>query len=131
MALNIVAELKNDHTLFLGVLDSIKTLGAEDQKKLVDVKKTFLDHLKKEDQSFYPVLLKASESDAGLKSKLSMFAGEMDKISSDVMSFFDRLEKGASAADLAKDWGRLVFQLKTRMRREEDMLYPEFEKLKK
>lgn len=60
-----------------------------------------------------------------------MFAGEMDKITSEVMSFFECLGKRTSASDLAKDWGRLAFQLKTSMRREEDILHPEFEKLGK
>lgn len=41
LALNIVSDLKNDNVQFLGILDSIKTIGAKDQKKLKDVKKHF------------------------------------------------------------------------------------------
>lgn len=128
---NTISELKNDHVSFFAFLDSIKTLGPEEQKKLKTLKSAFLDHLKKEDQHFYPALKKAAAQNPALQSKLNLFASEMDKISADVLAFFDRCEKGGTALEFAKDWGRLVFQLKTRMRREEDVLHPEFEKLQK
>lgn len=128
---NTINDLKNDHVAFVNFLESIKSLGPEEQKKLLTLKKAFLDHLKKEDQYFYPALKKAAELDPALKSKLNMFADEMDKISAEVLAFFDRFEKGGTALEFAKDWGRLVFQLKTRMRREEDILHPEFQKLQK
>lgn len=125
----IVSELKKDHLAFITLIESIKGFGPEEQKKLASAKKAFLDHLKKEDLHFYPVLKKGAEKNSDLQGKLGLFANDMEKLSNEMLALFSKYEKGGTAMEFARDWGRVVTQLKTRMRREEEVLHAEFEKL--
>jgi len=80
----LVEDLKKDHTALVKLLDEIKVLGTaspEGKNKLQQVKTGLLAHLAKEDKELYPVLKKAAEKDAKLKSLLDLFAKDMDGIS--------------------------------------------------
>lgn len=129
---NLVTELKEDHKKIVAVLAEVKAKGItskEGVQVLVSAKAALLAHLKKEDTFLYPELRKAAQSNSGLKSTLDVFAKDMDKITAEVLAFFDKYSNGGSGIEFAKDIGHLLSVLGARIQREENSLYSEFDKL--
>lgn len=129
----LIDELKKDHAVLLDTLNKIKSLGissADGQAALVSVKTTLLSHLKKEDLQLYPVLKKAANSDKKLTQILEIYANDMENISKFIFEFFDKYSKGGSGLSFAADFGKLFATLSNRIRREEEILYSEYEKLR-
>ncbi len=128
---NLVNELKKDHESLLATLDEVTSLGISSEeglKKLLAVKEGLLAHLSREDRDLYPPLKKAAESDAALQHTLDVFAKDMTGISQTALDFFGKYIDGGSSMEFARDFGRLVAALKNRIGREEDILYPQYEK---
>jgi len=128
----LVNELKAEHVVLVNVLGEIKTMGVssnEGRAKLMAAKDGLLAHLGKEDQMLYPVLKDKAKTDAGVKTMLDTFAKDMDGIATAAMAFFNKYEQGGSDIEFAKDFGALYGALGNRIRKEEAILYPEFDKL--
>ncbi|MGR3294555.1 MAG: hemerythrin domain-containing protein [Candidatus Scalindua sp.] len=128
----LVDELKNDHSILSETLKKVKSLGissAEGQKTLLATKSGLLAHLLKEDEHLYPVLYKAAESDANLKQTLDFFAKDMDVISKIALGFFDKYSEGGSGLEFAEDCGQFFATFSQRLRKEEDIIYVEYDKL--
>ncbi len=128
----LVEELKQEHAVLVEVLGEIQKLGSGSQEtkdKLSAVKAGLLNHLLKEDNQLYPSLRKAAESDARLKTTLNVFANEMDQISAFALDFFEKYSSESRGIQFSKDFGRLVASLSSRIRKEEQILYPEYDKL--
>lgn len=127
----LVAELKADHAKLAGVLNDVKAKGLtkEGLQLLTASKAALLAHLKKEDTFLYPELKKHADQDSNLKSILSTFATDMDKISKAAIDFFNKWEKGGDGTEFMKDLSNLLSTLKNRIHREETLLYPEFDKI--
>ncbi len=118
----LVDELKSEHTVIAGVLQSVKDLGItskQGQDKLIAAKSGLLSHLKKEDERLYPVLRKAAESDGNLKMTLDTFAKDMEGISTAVMQFFEKYtsSKDISASDFARDFAKIFSTLGMRIQK--------------
>lgn len=130
----LIEDLKKEHAEIVGLLKEIKRLGIisrEGKAKLLLAKDGLLSHLKKEDEQFYPVLKKEAEKNPELKRTLKIFANEMDGISGAVLSFFEKYSGSApSSLEFAKDLGGIFVGLETRIRREEKILYREYERIK-
>ncbi|OGX31364.1 MAG: hypothetical protein A3D27_03350 [Omnitrophica WOR_2 bacterium RIFCSPHIGHO2_02_FULL_46_37] len=130
----LVEELKKDHEEIVEVLTKVKKLGIsskDGQDMLLAAKGGLLAHLKKEDERLYPPLRKAAENNQGLKTTLDMFAKDMESISKNAIDFFGKYAKGDSGIEFAKDFGRLAGILSMRIRKEEKIIYAEYEKLLK
>ncbi len=127
----LVTELKADHAKLAGVLTEAKTKGLtkEGLQLLTASKAALLAHLKKEDTFLYPELKKNAEQNPALKTLLSTFASDMDKISKAAIDFFNKWEKGGDGAEFMKDLSNLLATLSNRIHREETLLYPEFDKI--
>lgn len=127
----LVNELKADHVKLASVLNEAKSKGLtkEGLQLLTASKAALLAHLKKEDTFLYPELKKHAETNAHLRSLLSTFAADMDKISIAAINFFTKWEKGGDGAEFMKDLANLLATLKNRIHREESLLYPEFDKI--
>lgn len=128
----LVDELKNDHSVLSETLKKIKSLGissADGQEMLLAAKSGLLTHLKKEDEQLYPVLYNAAKSDANLKQTLDFFAKDMDVISKTAFGFFDKYSEGGSGLEFAEDCGQLFATFSQRLRKEEDIIYAEYDKL--
>ncbi|MGZ3789184.1 MAG: hemerythrin domain-containing protein [Bacteriovorax sp.] len=128
----LIDDLKKDHVALVQLLEEIKAAGPtspEGKKKLVQAKNGLLAHLKKEDNELYPVLKKAAEKDAKLKSTLEIFASDMAGISGFAMEFFTTYADGGEGIKFAGDWGKLYATLAGRIRKEESTLYAEYNKL--
>lgn len=128
----LIEELKKEHTLIVDILNEVAKLGItsnEGQRKLLDAKQGLLAHLKKEDDRLYPVLKSAAEKNPALKQTLDIFAKDMTGISKAAIDFFGKYSQGGSGLEFARDIGKLFTTLKSRIRKEEDILYKEYDRL--
>jgi iron-sulfur cluster repair protein YtfE (RIC family) len=128
----LVEELKRDHVLMVDMLNRVKELGItkkEGQDILISAKASLLAHLKKEDKDLYPALKKAAETNSSVKQTLEIFAKDMEEISKFALQFFDKYSHGGSGIEFARDFGKLFATLTGRMRKEEDILYREYDKI--
>ena len=131
----LIDELKKEHSVLVSMLNKITGFGINSKERLdilFSAKTGLLAHVKKEDSEMYPVLRKASEKDENLKMMLDMFANDMNTISKAAFGFFDKYSQGSlgSELDFAVDFVRLLGLLELRIRKEENILYKEYEKIK-
>lgn len=128
----LIEQLKSEHAAIVSVLGQVKELGIgskDGRAKLLAAKASFLAHLRKEDAELYPVLRKAAESNPRLKQTLDTFAKDMDQVSKDTLQFFEKYSREGADNDFAKDFGTLFATLGARTRREENIIYQEYDKL--
>lgn len=128
----LIDELKGDHETIVSVLEQIRKLGIvteEAQELLRAAKSGLLAHLAKEDKYLYPVLLKEAEKDSALNRMLTRYAEEMTKISQAALDFFDKYASGGDTHEFARDFGRLMGVLGTRIRTEENFIYTRFDEI--
>lgn len=131
---NLVAELKADHKKLVEVLNTVRTKGSTSKESLnllLTAKSALLAHLKKEDMFLYPNLHAAAETDPKLKQTLEQFAKDMSKITEQVLAFFAKYEKSISASDFSNDVNNLISILGSRINKEENILYYEYDKINK
>jgi hypothetical protein len=130
--MGLTEELIGEHKWLVETLNKAKGQGVsspEGQATLNEAKSGLLGHLKKEDISLYPKMHKAAETDTNLKRTLDMFAKDMDGISAAALAFFAKYEGGGDGSTFALDFGKLMAALGGRVRKEESILYKEFDKL--
>lgn len=128
----LTEELKKEHAWLVETLNKVKEIGVtskEGKEKLLLAKTGLIGHLKKEDEKLYPALRKEAQGNEQLKRLLDSFAKDMENISKATMIFFDKYSSGSEGSEFAKDFGNLVASLGGRIRKEEVVLYPEYEKL--
>ena len=128
----LIEEFKREHSEIIDSLKECRELGIFTKKgktKLMAVKESLLEHLKEEDEKFYPVLRRASEHNKKLKEVLEVFAKDLENVSKFVFEFFDRYDKGLLDEKLVKDFETLFTVLRYRMENEENILYEEYNKL--
>jgi hypothetical protein len=128
----LIVELKKDHSALVKILNDATELGItskEGQQVLMNAKVVLLAHLKKEDERLYPVLKSAAETNPELKKTLDIFAKDMAGVSTAAINFFTKYAEGGSGMEFAKDIGMLFSTLKTRIRKEEEVLYKEYDSL--
>ena len=128
----LITKLKEEHKQLLETLDKINQLGVSSPQGMVllfSIKNALLDHLEKEDLLLYPVLQAAAEHHPKLKDTLNLFAKDMEKITETATVFFNTYENGSSGVKFATDFGTMLGTLRVRIRREESILYAEYEKI--
>ncbi len=128
----LIEELRREHSEILAILSEVEGLGIlsrEGQAKLVSVKAILLEHLKKEDVKFYPVLYKVVKHSNSLKNVLDLFEMDMENVSRVVLEFFDKYSRGVSGNELQEEFERLIVALRNRIKNEEDILYLEHERM--
>lgn len=129
---SLIEEFKKEHSEIMDALKECRELGFFTKKgraKLISIKASLLEHLKDEDEKFYPVLRKEAEQNKKLKEGLEIFAKDLGNVSSVAFRIFDRYDKGVLDEKLLLDFGTLFTLLRNRMRNEENFLYGEYEKL--
>ena len=130
----LIEGFKKEHSEIVDALQEVKELGIltkEGQAKLMSVKTSLLEHLKEEDEKFYPVLRKEAEQNKKLKEELDIFAKDFESVSKVVLEFFDRFDKGVLGSRLLWDFETLIMVLRNRIMNEEIFLYGEYEELNK
>ena len=128
-----IENLKSEHRKLFKLLELCKKgqgiVGGEWKNDLFSAKNLFIGHLKKEDNSLYPELLKAAEKDTGLKKKTDKFIEDMKSISKKALAFFNQYTSVSAGTEFVRDYAEVEILLKSRMKQEEENLFPEYEKL--
>jgi hemerythrin-like domain-containing protein len=130
---NLLEVLKAEHIVIFNVLKEAINLCVSTSKgheKLMHSKDTMLEHLDKEDEEFYPALRKAAENDDRLRQLLVQFDDDMKEVSEVAHDFFNRYSTGCTDIDFLQDFGMFFMMLKERMSKEENVLFPEYEKIR-
>ena len=131
---SLTKEFEREHAEIIAMLNEVKELSIlskEGHAKLMSIKEHLLEHLKKEDEMFYPVLYKEAECSERLKATLDLFAMDMDKVSSVVQAFFEKYSEGAFDEEFPVEFERLLAAFKARVKNEEDALYQEYNNIMK
>ncbi len=126
----LIEEFKKEHSEILAILNEVEgldLLSKEGQAKLMSVKTILLEHLKKEDVKFYPVLCKVGEHNKNLKKILDLFTMDMKNVSKVALEFFDKYPGSISGKELQEEFKSLFVTLRNRIRNEENILYEEYE----
>jgi hemerythrin-like domain-containing protein len=132
----LIEELKQEHSELVSMLSKVTEFGIGSKERediLFSAKNVLLAHLKKEDAELYPFLRKKTENDKNLELILDMFTRDMETVSKTVLAFFDKYSQGDSHSELefAANFGRLLGLLEVRIQKEENILYKEYERLKR
>ncbi len=128
----MINKLKKEHSEIIKALNEAEEFGIltkEGQAKLKSAKAALLEHLKEEDQKFYPVLLREAEQNKKLKEELEIFAKDWGNVSSVAFEIFDKYDKGIIGTSLFLDFETLFMVLDVRIKNEEKILYDEYEKI--
>lgn len=127
----LIQNLKSEHHALVEILKRVQVIGpsqSESKQLLLEVKKALLVHLKKEDQELYPKLKDAAKQNEEIDRKVNNFGKDMEEITKFTLQFFDKMENNQySSLEYAKDFGKLVTILSSRISREENILYPLYE----
>lgn len=128
--MGLIEELKEDHRKLSELLVSLKGpgLGAEEKlKRLLEARSMLIAHLQKEEQQLYPALIEGAGP--GSYSMAGEFAKGMQSLSVEVNQYFDQCIKILESNNPTLDgFGTVLAKLTTRIRREETILYPEYDK---
>ena len=128
--LKLIEEFKKEHSFIIDTLNRSRKLGIgteESQNAILSVKDIILDHIKMEDEEFYPVLRETAKSNQKLKNLLAEFDKDMKEISRYFIEFFDN-NSVITGSDLAMELENFTAILERRILREETFLFAEFEK---
>ena len=129
----VVQELLQDHAHLTSSLLKVQRADIqteEGRNLLVQVKKSLLAHLAKEDADLYPVLWKAAETDEKLKGTMEQYAKDMDQISASAIAFFEKYcSLQGNKEDFEKDCRGLIRAICKRMGNEEAVLYKKFDEI--
>ena len=128
----LTEELKREHFEIIVMLDEVKELGflsKEGQKILLSAKDKILSHLEKENEKLYPRIRTAAENDERLKKILNIIAKDMENVTKSALQFYEKYSGGGSGFEYSKDYGEILWVIKNRIQREEDLLFNEYDKL--
>lgn len=129
----LTEELKNEHTAVAAGLEKIKKIGisSEEGKEIFfSLKEALLKHLKKEDEQLYPVLKKAAQNNPRLARTLSYLAEDMTEVTTLALQFFEKYGQGQTGGmEFFGELGKLFALLGDRIRKEEAILCPEYDRL--
>ena len=129
----LIDELKAEHRALLAQLDAARAVNldpVEFKRAAVRSKALLLAHLGKEEARFYPAIEKAALTDARLNGILVLFREDLKSVGALANEFFARLESAPEEEDLTHAFTELASKLRSRIAKEENLLYPEFERLR-
>lgn len=124
---DLIDDLEREHEQLLDIFNQVTDTGIgtdEGKRKLNEARDLLIEHIQKEDDELYPTLEQRAENDPDVGQTLNRFKDGMEDISDDAMNFFDTYTGDETGMQFAKDAGNLLAQLKMRMRREENRLFP-------
>lgn len=128
-----IEELKKEHVEIINLLESVKKMRffkqEEERNIFLKAKQLIGSHMINENVRLYPLLIEAGKTDIRLKKMLDNFASDMEIVSEEIMQFLDRYSSGIPDREFAKDYGKTIALLKSRMRHEEIILYKEYDRI--
>lgn len=133
----VVVDLKAQHVKMAEackrLADSVtSTDGNGLYNQLNQIKGALADHLRIEDNQFYPELMKAAEKDATVAGVAKAYMTSMGQIGQVITQFFTKYNSGdvinAQKQKFGDDWRQILGALERRIASEEKSLYPLYEK---
>jgi chemotaxis protein CheX len=127
-----VSAFKIEHEQLVAAFKEVQAIGIDTMagKKLFwKMEAMLVSHLTHEDTSMYPLLKKSSVTDPKLQTILDHFSVEMESIVQTVTEFSQILESEAPSSDLAETLNSIGTVLLLRIKLEEAIIYPAFERL--
>ena len=124
---NFIEQLKKEHTQILDYLQEVKKLGVhtmEGRNALTSAKDLLCLHFKKEDELLYPVLRKTTCQDKNKQQIIQFFVDEMKEVTRFCENFFSKYAISGGGIEFLQDFERLYSLLKTRLQKEESVLFP-------
>lgn len=128
----LIDQLIKEHSEIFAELNEANDLSIitkEGQNKLFSTKADLLVHLNNEDEYLYPVLRKEAENNKQLESILNSFSSEMENISESAMKFFEKYTDRVLDSRYVESFETIFATLSERMKKEESVLFAEYEKL--
>lgn len=129
----LLTELKAEHERISSHLRTVYNLGPSSpqaRKELRAVRTLVLTHLHREKELVFPALRRAYEHDAIHKQLLDSFALEEGVLAELLLDFFSKYDSAeVSSIQFARDYGTLWASISSRMRREENRVFPLFARL--
>lgn len=129
----LTQQLQTEHTELQQALAGIKPRQFrtdEGRERLNRVRDLFHNHTETERKKLYPIIEKAAGRDKNLAARLRQLNGAMEIVANLADSFFAKYQEGEPRLiEFATDHGALVTILKIRLKREEETLFPLFDKL--
>ncbi|MFV3128394.1 hemerythrin domain-containing protein [Niveispirillum sp. KHB5.9] len=128
----IVPQLKHDHAELRIVLDRVRQQGigtAEGRQTLMAARELFVDHIRRENEEFYPDYRELARQDPARAATADQFSQEMVALGDQILGFFDKYQDGGSGMEFAIDFGRMHALLQSRWHKEEAILYARYEEM--
>jgi hypothetical protein len=130
---DFISELKKEHAEIkdtLGKIDRMGHFNKETRVELMLVRDFFLKHLEKEDEELYARLKEASLNNKHLQDLFRQFEEEAKLISNFAFIFFDKYSsRDVSSDGFHREFNLIYSTLMKRIEKEEEVLFPEYEKL--
>jgi hypothetical protein len=129
---HIIARLKLEHAELRNVIELVRGHGIGTQAgrdALQAARKLFTDHIRYEDETFYPEFHRLSHGDPAYGAIADGFAREMKELGAKVLAFFDRYGNGGEGMEFAMEFGRMHAALNSRWHKEETFLYAKYQEL--
>ena len=130
----IIESFRKEHEAILFNFREVKRLGVhtmEGRNQLMNARRELLAHLEKEDELLYPGLARAAETNPELKNTLAGLDREMKEISEFCATFFEKYEIHGGGIDFFRDFDTLHTALENRIKKEEQLLYDQYNRLNK
>lgn len=121
--------LRAEHSAILKLIDEARAAGIGSRAAFDCLRKSktlIIAHLQKEESELYPPLFASCD----FAPMGDAFSAEMVRLSQTIIRFFERYEAaGAADGALTAELDRIIGLLNSRIAREENALYPAFEKV--
>lgn len=128
----IVPQLKHDHAELKAVLEEVRQQGIgtpAGRQTLLAARALFVDHIRREDEEFYPDYRRLARQDPSRAATADQFSQEMVALGGQILAFFDKYRDGGSGIEFAVDFGRMAALLQSRWHKEEAILYARYEEM--
>lgn len=128
----LIDELKQEHRTICRLFDEIGALGVESpagREKLLAARELFMAHLEKEDREVHAVLARAERDNPDLCETMYLMHFNLKDVSAFVVEFFAKHVGGGCPETFAGDFDLIRVLMNNRIRREERVLFREFERV--
>jgi iron-sulfur cluster repair protein YtfE (RIC family) len=127
-----IDSLRKEHDVIKESLMKISSMDLSSRDARVQlsiIQEVFIKHLQKEDDEMYPRLKEASSSDEQLMNILKYMEDEIKLISQFVFIFFDKFSKKTDPVGFDREFSLICSTLIQRIEKEEEVFFPEYEKI--
>ena len=121
---------KLEHSEIIDTLNKIKKSGInskEGREALLSAKASILKHLEREDKDFYSKIRELAKHNKDIQRLLKEFDDDMEHITFYTLGFFDG-NSLSNSIEMNVAMEKFIEVLKRRILREDNILFPEFEK---